>query len=147
VNERRISLGQNLSPGSKVPVAFATTWVEFVGAVEGITGKGTVSCTDHEKAWDHFEPVFAKTYAYELDFSNALFDALRDSLTGVCTELLPRNKESEPASFEANPNSAGGGSTMISDRSTWKREMRLGATNIGFATNFYCSPQSAFPRE
>jgi hypothetical protein len=138
VHERRIALEPDLSPDSGVEVSFANEWLEFVRAVEDIAGKGTVHCTDHEKAWDHFGPVFAKTYAYESDFSNALFDALRDSLAGVCTENLTENNKEY--------NAAGGESAMTSGHSTWRREMRLRSTNVGFATDFYRSPHIAFPR-
>jgi hypothetical protein len=146
VNERHIILDRRLSPDSSAPVPFDAAWNEFVGAVEDITGKGTVACTASKKAWEYFGPVFSKTYAHESDFSNALFDALRDSLAGVCVEVVSLNEDSAPTSSEEDSDtSVGGGSAIFSDRVTWKREMRLGRTNIGFATDFYRNPRLAFP--
>jgi hypothetical protein len=131
VQERRIYLDARLAPS--IPFAFANAWDEFVGAVEGITG--TVSCTDHEQAWDHFRPVFSKKYADEADFSNALFDALKEALADVCVEVT--HKETKVASRWAPSDFEGSDAATVAGGATWKRKMMLGRTNIGFATGFY----------
>jgi hypothetical protein len=133
VRDRRIWLERELLPNSDDVVSFGDVWDEFAEAVEQFTGDGTVT-RDHGEAWKHFEPVFSNAYSNETGFSNALFNALRDSLKGVCEEILPPEKT---------------GSTTAkaqSDDVTRKREMTLGDTNVGFATEFYREQGLAFPR-
>jgi hypothetical protein len=133
VRERCIVLHRQLAPDIGSPVSFADAWSRFIDAVEDVTGEGIVCCKDHEQAWVHFGPVFSNTYDHEADFGSALFDALKKSLAGVCIEA-----------DESTLQFSGGGVSAVG---TWKRKMRLGNTNVGFATEFYRNARRSFPDE
>jgi hypothetical protein len=99
-----------------------------------------VTPIDSTVAWaTHFGPVFRVQYRNETPFSNALFDALRGSLTGFGKESIQKPRAaSTRASAVADGNKA-------PKRTRHDREFKLAGTSIGFATEVYRNERLGFP--
>jgi hypothetical protein len=101
-----------------------------------------------KRAWGCFGRVFTEAHANETDFSNVLFDALRDSLGDLCEETTPQPKPYASASCEAGAAEDGSAdeTTEIDRDDKTKRQQRQRRlvlvdtctdTAIGFAAEVY----------
>jgi hypothetical protein len=118
VDAREILINHKLSGENEKEIKFDDKWDRFVEAIKIVTGLPAVDALSNEEAWKHhFRDVIAATYPSEQDFSDALFQALRDSLGDFCCEPQPTSRI-EPKSKKPEP-------------------ILLQGCNIGFDTQVY----------
>jgi hypothetical protein len=103
IEARAIQILEGYSDASRAPVTFAAAWTGFAEAVQRATNS-SVPAISANKAWKCFRPAISTSYKDESDFSNALFSALRKSLTGLCEEPAEGNPGTKTA---ARKNSKG----------------------------------------
>jgi hypothetical protein len=90
IEARAIQILEGYSDASRAPLKFAAAWTGFAEAVQRGTNS-SVPAISANKAWKCFRPAISTSYKDETDFSNALFSALRKSLTGFCEEPAEDN--------------------------------------------------------
>jgi hypothetical protein len=123
VATRKILINHELSGESKKTIKFEDEWDCFVEAIKIVTDLNeTVDALTCDEAWEnHFKGAIAATYCSEKEFSDALFQALRDSLAEFCSEqqAAPKSQKPEP--------------------------ILLKGCNVGFDTQVYRSASLGFP--
>jgi hypothetical protein len=127
VATRKILINHELSDERKKTIKFEDEWDRFVEAIRIITDLNeTVDALTCDEAWEnHFKDAIAATYSSEKEFSDALFQALRDSLAEFCSEQ------------QAAPNSK--------PKSQKPEPILLKGCNVGFDTQVYRSASLGFP--
>jgi hypothetical protein len=127
VTAREIMIVDELSGERRTKMDFDLEWDLFVEATKIVTGlDGIVDALSHEEAWEkHFKDAIAATYSSEKEFSDALFQALRDSLGDFCHEPQPT-----PNTVQMSQN---------------PKPIMLKGCNVGFDTQVYRNASLGFP--
>jgi hypothetical protein len=147
VADRGIFVDQRLSTKHTHPVSFKDEWDDFIAAVQRATNRENVGPLSDADAWEnHFGPVIRQRHGSEMDFSDALFGALRTALTGFCEppNHSPKSR-SETTEVIEEVTDTSDESTRIQRPSMHDKEIRLIDSNVGFATQVYRNKRLGFP--